>query len=370
MRIGLFRGSLLCVIALAAVGVSQGGPAAQAAASRPARATPPTSVLAPCTKPLYAPNLNCESTSPKVDRWWSSTTATEKCTVRFNVNWDDGHTSTRTFVDEPKGIHLIASHTYNPKIAATYSELVTSTVVSGSCTPAATTTFVITHVLNTLPSWWTDLAIPSACLKDLVPNPIDVGLSEKDLGDTLGLFKIGARYAALFAVLEGPLDALEVYNVLFVMPADCIVKAGVVPDSRDHSVPGVIGPLPRAYTYGVHHPGKLFKPSGQVPQRPQIKAVDGYQKGSLVYFTISFTNPGNDAKGFGFVGIKGAGWAEENHPFSHPSYGIVGHDKVSYPFNLGCGTPEQQHTSYVAAWIYDKANIRSQPVEIALSCTT
>ena len=27
--------------------------------------------------------------------------------------------------------------------------------------------------------------------------------------------------------------------------------------------------------------------------------------------------------GFGFVGVNGSGWAEENHPFWSPSYGII-----------------------------------------------
>lgn len=101
---------------------------------------------------------------------------------------------------------------------------------------------------------------------------------------------------------------------------------------------------------------------------PQVTAINGYQKGALVYFTIFYTNPDNDAKGFGFAGINGAGWAQENHPFSHPSYGIVGHSSISYPFNLACGAP-QHYNSWVAAWIYDKANIRSQAVRIALNCT-
>ena len=38
-------------------------------------------------------------------------------------------------------------------------------------------------------------------------------------------------------------------------------------------------------------------------------------------------------------------------------------------FNLGCGTAHQLN-SYVEAWIYDSQGIRSNPVEVALTCTT
>jgi hypothetical protein len=89
----------------------------------------------------------------------------------------------------------------------------------------------------------------------------------------------------------------------------------------------------------------------------------------LVYFDIHYTNPGNDAEGFGFVGVNGAGWGEENHPFTSPSYGIIGTDSISYPFNLGCGT-SQQYASWVEAWIYDTADTRSKQVVIHLVCTT
>jgi hypothetical protein len=102
---------------------------------------------------------------------------------------------------------------------------------------------------------------------------------------------------------------------------------------------------------------------------PQITSVGTYQQGVLVYFDIHYADPGNDAAGFGFVGVNGSGWAEENHPFSSPSYGIVGTDSIAYPFNQGCGTA-QEYESYVQAWIYDTAGDRSTPVVIHLVCAT
>jgi eukaryotic-like serine/threonine-protein kinase len=88
-----------------------------------------------------------------------------------------------------------------------------------------------------------------------------------------------------------------------------------------------------------------------------------------VYFLIDYTDPDNDAEGFGFVGINGSGWAEEQHPFSSPSYGIVGQDSIAYPFNLGCGTANQVSQSSVEAWIYDTAGVDSAPVDIELVCS-
>jgi peptidase A4-like protein len=100
---------------------------------------------------------------------------------------------------------------------------------------------------------------------------------------------------------------------------------------------------------------------------PVITSVGTYTSGAYVYFDIHYSDPGNNAEGFGFVGVDGSGWAEENHPFSSPSYGIVGQDSIAYPFNEACGT-DQQYDSYVEAWIYDTAGARSNPVTIHLVC--
>jgi serine/threonine protein kinase len=111
--------------------------------------------------------------------------------------------------------------------------------------------------------------------------------------------------------------------------------------------------------------GSAFTPAS--PPVPEITRVETHTQGVLVYFDIQYSDPGNDAEGFGFVGVNGAGWAEENHPFTSPSYGIVGTDSISYPFNEDCGTA-QQYDSYVQAWIYDTAGGRSTPVVIHLVC--
>jgi len=105
------------------------------------------------------------------------------------------------------------------------------------------------------------------------------------------------------------------------------------------------------------------------PSVPQITSVTTYTQGVLVYFDIHYTDPGHDAKGFGFVGVNGSGWAEENHPFSSPSYGIAALDSIAYPFNEACGTA-QQYGSYVEAWINDKTGGRSKPIVIHLLCAS
>ena len=117
----------------------------------------------------------------------------------------------------------------------------------------------------------------------------------------------------------------------------------------------------------MSHLGKLFKAS--LPRIPEIAGVDGYQKGNLYYFSLHYSDPGHDAMGFGFAGVNGSGWAPESHPFSSPSYGIVGKDSIDYPFNLACGTA-QEYKSQVEAWIYDSQGLLSTPVHVALTCTT
>jgi hypothetical protein len=111
------------------------------------------------------------------------------------------------------------------------------------------------------------------------------------------------------------------------------------------------------------------KTKPQVPKAliPQITRVTTYRKGSLVYIRVHYKDPHHYATGFGFVGINGAGWAEENHSFADPSYGIPGPQRIDYPFNLGCGTSSQSQSD-VQFWITDVAGDRSGPVNVHLTC--
>jgi hypothetical protein len=90
--------------------------------------------------------------------------------------------------------------------------------------------------------------------------------------------------------------------------------------------------------------------------------------GQLIYLRITYTDPDGDATGFGFRGANGSGWAEEQHPFTAPSYGRVGPGYIDYPFNHGCGTDRAIRTS-VTAWIYDSRSARSTPVTVTLTCS-
>lgn len=329
--------------------------AATGVAAGPAGATA-ASALAPCTAPLFGSDKDCESTSPTVDRWVQFTGSVESCTFTLFVNWGDGTSSSRTFVGPSPTRYLIASHTYSAEAqTTTYTETVTSSVGSGTCNPIATTVFHFTHLLSAV--------APSLDGQSLSGLGISKDCQAALLKDLSGKILEYASLVGLFAFTgqEELVGLLIDAGVLYLL-IDFIHTCVEQPTSG-------LSLLPKAFAYGESHSDRLFKPAGKVPARPQITGIYGYQKGSLVYFSLTYADPGHDAKGFGFVGMNGSGWAEENHPFSNPSYGIVGNDRIDYPFNLACGTA-QEYKSYVEAWIYDSHGQRSNPVEVDLSCTT
>jgi hypothetical protein len=100
---------------------------------------------------------------------------------------------------------------------------------------------------------------------------------------------------------------------------------------------------------------------------PEITGSAVYREGTWVYFDVQYADPGNDALGFGFMGVNGARWMEATYPFSSPAEGIAGPGSIAYPLDLGCGTA-RQHAAEVEAWIYDAAGQSSQPVRISLAC--
>ena len=110
------------------------------------------------------------------------------------------------------------------------------------------------------------------------------------------------------------------------------------------------------------------KPVPSAPA-PRITGTYTYQQGARVFFVISYSDPGHNAAGFGFVGVRGADWRKQQHSFSSPGEGIVTGNNIAYPLDQGCGTG-LEYTSTVKAWIYDKAGDRSKPVIIYLACST
>jgi hypothetical protein len=64
----------------------------------------------------------------------------------------------------------------------------------------------------------------------------------------------------------------------------------------------------------------LAKPAVKIPEAliPQITHFSTYQKGVLVYVRVQYSDPGHYAEGFGFVGVNGSNWTEENHSFADP----------------------------------------------------
>jgi hypothetical protein len=254
----------------------------------------PSPTLAPCTKPLPGPLRDCTSTSPTVDRWYDSAGGDEACTFAFTIDWGDGTPDWSGIVtDPPPGWNLLASHNYNSGTQASYKITVQSSVVAGSCTAPPTTVFGFTHLLLNTQPWWTALSVSKACVKDLTPNPLDVGLTLADLGETIGVFEENKAWGVAFAVLELATHVKAVDDVVFKMPQDCIDKA--------YS----LGALPQALAYGASHPGEVFKPKSGLAAVPQITSVGAYQNGVLDYFRLTYSDPGDNAKGFGFVGIKG-----------------------------------------------------------------
>jgi eukaryotic-like serine/threonine-protein kinase len=111
--------------------------------------------------------------------------------------------------------------------------------------------------------------------------------------------------------------------------------------------------------------------SGPAPVRPGpavplIISSTSYMTGAMVYLSLTYTDPGNDAAGFGLVGVNGTNWPAQSHPLAEP--GVVRVGIVAYPFDLACGTAGA-HSGTVQAWIYDTAGDRSQPVTVALACS-
>jgi len=110
------------------------------------------------------------------------------------------------------------------------------------------------------------------------------------------------------------------------------------------------------------------KPAPPAPA-PRITGAYTYQQGARVFFEISYSDPGHNAAGFGFVGVQGSDWREHDYVFSNPAEGIVTGDSIAYPLDQGCGTGFE-YTSTVKAWIYNKDGVRSKPVIIHLACST
>ena len=140
---------------------------------------------------------------------------------------------------------------------------------------------------------------------------------------------------------------------------------------------GVIAAQQQRYGSGVAQTGSngtiergglAHRPAASVPP-PRITGTFTYQQNEMVYFEISYSDPGHHAVGFGFVGVEGSDWPLQYYPFSDPANGIVEQNSISYPLNQGCGTGFE-YTSNVKAWIYDSAGNRSKPVIIHLACTT
>jgi hypothetical protein len=141
------------------------------------------------------------------------------------------------------------------------------------------------------------------------------------------------------------------------------------PASPSPASPSPGSPSPSPFTMVSPSPAASSSP-GEFPSptpAPEITGSATYREGTWVYFDVQYADPGNDARGFGFMGVNGSRWMEATYPFSSPDEGIAGPDSIAYPIDLECGTAGQ-HVAEVEAWIYDTAGQSSQPVRISLAC--
>ena len=158
------------------------------------------------------------------------------------------------------------------------------------------------------------------------------------------------------------------------------------PSSPPHSTAPAVAPTPAPPSSGSPSsgspspsPSMTVSPSpaassspapGESPSptpAPEITGAATYREGTWVYFDVQYEDPGNDARGFGFMGLNGSRWMEATYPFSRPGEGIAGPYDIAYPVDLECGTASQ-HVAEVEAWIYDTMGQSSQPVVIRLAC--
>jgi serine/threonine protein kinase len=104
-------------------------------------------------------------------------------------------------------------------------------------------------------------------------------------------------------------------------------------------------------------------PSGPL----DVTRVYTYQQGVMVYVDIYYTYQGNDANGFGFMGVDGSPIGEANYQFSSPAAGVIEPGSIIYPFNEGCGTAQQRSDS-VEVWVDDTTGARSPAKVVHLTC--
>ncbi len=116
--------------------------------------------------------------------------------------------------------------------------------------------------------------------------------------------------------------------------------------------------------------GTSSSPAGLSSVPPVITRSFTYPQGSQMVFVIYYSDPGNNADGFGFMGVDGSSVGEQNHLFSSPADGIIETGSIAYPINQGCGT-SQPRSNRVKVWVnYNADAQQSKSVTIPLVCPT
>lgn len=107
------------------------------------------------------------------------------------------------------------------------------------------------------------------------------------------------------------------------------------------------------------------QPATQHP--PEITKVETFREGNMIWVRLFFTDPDNNAAGFGFRAIHGGVWPEETYPFSSPSGGRISPGRIEYPFNLNCESKSLNKWD-VTMWVYDSTGLASSPITTHLTC--
>jgi hypothetical protein len=124
--------------------------------------------------------------------------------------------------------------------------------------------------------------------------------------------------------------------------------------------------------YGLTERGGKFLALKTFPEifmttGPHIAHYGTFVEGDFVYIRLYYTG---SPTGFGFVGVNGSGWAQEEIPFSGPTtpyWTRVSSGRVDYPFNHLCSTAPG-NKSDIEAWVYSSTQ-RSTRVRIPLACS-
>jgi hypothetical protein len=152
------------------------------------------------------------------------------------------------------------------------------------------------------------------------------------------------------------------------------INCGTSPDFCEHEKYASEPEKGKKVGYGLTTRGAMFLALKTFPDvfttgAPSVAHYETFVEGDFVYIRLYHTG---SPIGFGFVGVNGSGWAQEEIPFSSPTTPYwtrvsPNDDRVEYPFNHLCST-QPGNKSDIEAWVYSSTQ-RSPRVRINLACS-